>query len=79
MALASPCGILSDEEECGAVFESTAADIGALMRSQRFVSPLPEISVITPAADPQTPTQEVLPAHFHGKLLKEGQFVAKSC
>ncbi|KAF4098144.1 hypothetical protein G5714_020174 [Onychostoma macrolepis] len=58
MALASPCGILSDEEECGAVFESTAADIGALMRSQRFVSPLPEISVITPAADPQTPTQE---------------------
>uniref|UniRef100_A0A671KPL0 Kinesin-like protein n=1 Tax=Sinocyclocheilus anshuiensis TaxID=1608454 RepID=A0A671KPL0_9TELE len=41
MALASPCGILSDEEECGAVFESTAADIGALMmRSQRFVSPL---------------------------------------
>ncbi|XP_016315803.1 kinesin-like protein KIF20A [Sinocyclocheilus anshuiensis] len=59
MALASPCGILSDEEECGAVFESTAADIGALMmRSQRFVSPLPEISVISPAAEPQTPTQE---------------------
>lgn len=56
MALASPCGILSDEDECGAVFESTAADIGALMRSQRFVSPLPEISVITPAADSGTPT-----------------------
>ncbi|XP_050948484.1 kinesin-like protein KIF20A [Labeo rohita] len=61
MALASPCGILSDEEECGAVFESTAADIGALMRSQRFVSPLPEISVITPAADSRTPTQETKP------------------
>ncbi len=55
MALASPCGILSDDEECGAVFESTAADL----RSQRFVSPLPEISVITCAADPQTPTHEV--------------------
>ncbi|XP_043077329.1 kinesin-like protein KIF20A [Puntigrus tetrazona] len=59
MALASPCGVLSDEEECGAVFESTAADIGALMRSKRFVSPsLPEISVISPGADPQTPTRE---------------------
>lgn len=59
MALASPCGVLSDEDECGAVFESTAADIGALLRSRRFVSPLPEISVITPAADSQTPTKEV--------------------
>lgn len=59
MALASPCGVLSDEDECGAVFESTAADIGALLRCQRFVSPLPEISVITPAADSQTPTKEV--------------------
>ncbi|XP_073680893.1 kinesin-like protein KIF20A [Garra rufa] len=60
MALASPCGILSDEDECRAVFESTAADIGAFMKSQRFVSPLPDISVITPAADPQTPTQELV-------------------
>ncbi|XP_048023030.1 kinesin-like protein KIF20A isoform X1 [Megalobrama amblycephala] len=58
MALASPCGVLSDEDECGAVFESTAADIGALLRSRRFVSTLPEISVITPAADSQTPTKE---------------------
>ncbi|XP_056302804.1 kinesin-like protein KIF20A [Danio aesculapii] len=60
MALASPCGILSDEEECGAVFESTAADVVGLMRSQRFVSPLPEISVITPAADSLTPTKELV-------------------
>lgn len=59
MALASPCGILSDEDECGAVFESTAADVGALLRSQRFVSPLQEISVITPAADLRSPVQEV--------------------
>uniref|UniRef100_A0A673I0E1 Kinesin-like protein n=1 Tax=Sinocyclocheilus rhinocerous TaxID=307959 RepID=A0A673I0E1_9TELE len=59
MALASPCGLLSDEDECGAVFESTAADIGAVVRSQRFVSVLPEISVISPAADPRTPTQEI--------------------
>ncbi|XP_051960808.1 kinesin-like protein KIF20A [Xyrauchen texanus] len=58
LALASPCGVLSDEEECGAVFESTAADIGGLMRSQRFLSPLPEISVITPAADSITPIKE---------------------
>lgn len=60
MALASPCGILSDEEECGAVFESTAADVVGLMRSQRFLSPLPEISVITPAADSLTPTKELV-------------------
>jgi len=59
MALASPYGVLSDEEECGAVFESTAADIGALMRGPRFASPLPEISVITPAVDSQTPTKQV--------------------
>ncbi|XP_051956065.1 kinesin-like protein KIF20A isoform X2 [Xyrauchen texanus] len=58
MALASPRGVLSDEEGCGAVFESTAADIGGLMISQRFVSPLPEISVITPAADSITPIKE---------------------
>ncbi|XP_051537223.1 kinesin-like protein KIF20A isoform X2 [Myxocyprinus asiaticus] len=58
MALASACGVLSDEEVCGAVFESTAADIGGLMRSQRFVSPLPEISVLTPAADSITPFKE---------------------
>ncbi|XP_073727245.1 kinesin-like protein KIF20A [Misgurnus anguillicaudatus] len=51
LTLASPCGILSDEDECGAVFESTAADIGGLVKSQRFVSHLPEISVIAPAAD----------------------------
>ncbi|XP_056587893.1 kinesin-like protein KIF20A isoform X2 [Triplophysa dalaica] len=57
LTLASPCGILSDDDECGAVFESTAADIGGLMRSQRFVSHLPEISVITPAADTQTPAK----------------------
>lgn len=59
MALTSPCGILSDEEECGAVFESTAADVVGLMRSQRFLSPLPEISVINPAADSLTPNKEV--------------------
>ncbi|TRY59378.1 hypothetical protein DNTS_004288 [Danionella cerebrum] len=57
MALASPCGILSDEEECGAVFESTAAETG-LLSSQRFVSALPEISVITPAADFDIPLKE---------------------
>ncbi|KAA0720397.1 Kinesin-like protein KIF20A [Triplophysa tibetana] len=57
LTLASPCGILSDDDECGAIFESTAADIGGLMRSQRFVSHLPEISVITPAADSQTPAK----------------------
>uniref|UniRef100_A0A8C1VQA9 Kinesin-like protein n=1 Tax=Cyprinus carpio TaxID=7962 RepID=A0A8C1VQA9_CYPCA len=59
MALASPCGLLSDEDECGAVFESTAADIGSVVRSQRFVSVLPEISVISPAADPRAPAQEI--------------------
>ncbi|XP_057216807.1 kinesin-like protein KIF20A isoform X2 [Triplophysa rosa] len=57
LTLASPCGILSDDDECGAVFESTAADIGGLMRSQRFVSHLPEISVITAAADSLTPAK----------------------
>ncbi|XP_067280652.1 kinesin-like protein KIF20A [Pseudorasbora parva] len=70
MALASPCGVLSDEDECGAVFESTAADIGALMRSQRFVSPLPEISVITPAADSQTPTKEIV--QIKGEVSRRG-------
>lgn len=59
MALASPCGLLSDEDECGAVFESTAADIGSVVRSQRFVSVLPEISVISPAADTRAPAQEI--------------------
>lgn len=59
MALASPCGLLSDEDECGAVFESTAADIGSVVRSQHFVSVLPEISVISPAADPRAPAQEI--------------------
>uniref|UniRef100_A0A672LYX5 Kinesin-like protein n=1 Tax=Sinocyclocheilus grahami TaxID=75366 RepID=A0A672LYX5_SINGR len=53
MALASPCGLLSDEDECGAVLESTAADIGAVVRA------LPEISAISPAADPRTPTREI--------------------
>lgn len=59
MALASPCALLSDEEECGAVFESTAADLGSVVRSQRFVSVLPEISVISPGADPRTHPTEI--------------------
>uniref|UniRef100_W5KMB2 Kinesin-like protein n=1 Tax=Astyanax mexicanus TaxID=7994 RepID=W5KMB2_ASTMX len=58
--LRSPGGILSDEEECGAVFESTAADIGGLLHPQRFRAPIQEISVIAPATDPQTPTKEAL-------------------
>ncbi|XP_077052466.1 kinesin-like protein KIF20A [Siphateles boraxobius] len=70
MALASPYGVLSDEEECGAVFESTAADIGALMRCPGFVSPLPEISVITPAADSQTPIKE--PVQIKSDVSRRG-------
>lgn len=57
--LRSPGVVLSDEEECGAVFESTAADIGGLIRSQHFGTPLQEISVIAPAAVPRTPAKVV--------------------
>lgn len=70
MALTSPCGILSDEEECGAVFESTAADVVGLMRSQRFLSPLPEISVINPAADSLTPNKELV--HIKSDISRRG-------
>ncbi|XP_072517517.1 kinesin-like protein KIF20A [Salminus brasiliensis] len=58
--LRSPGGVLSDDEECGAVFESTAADMGGLLRSQRFGAPIQEISVIAPATDPPTPAKEAL-------------------
>ncbi|KAJ8266143.1 hypothetical protein GJAV_G00126400 [Gymnothorax javanicus] len=60
--LASPCGLLSDEEECGAaVFESTAADVGGLMGT-RFPRPtMPEISLISPALEPRTPQTATKP------------------
>ena len=54
-----PGAVLSDEDECGAVFESTAADISGL-HSQRYGVPLQEISVIAPAGDLQIPAKEVL-------------------
>ncbi|XP_028842618.1 kinesin-like protein KIF20A [Denticeps clupeoides] len=49
-ALASPGGVFSDEDECGAVFESTAADLCCAARSRRSAAPTPEVSII-PAAD----------------------------
>ncbi|KAG9335506.1 hypothetical protein JZ751_004530, partial [Albula glossodonta] len=43
LSLASPCGVLSDEEEGGAVvFESTAADLGGLMGSRLHGVTIPE-------------------------------------
>lgn len=54
--LLSPCGVLSDEEECGPVLESTAADLGGLLHPQ---PPLPEISLISPAVEPCTPARKV--------------------
>ncbi|KAG5273588.1 hypothetical protein AALO_G00153140 [Alosa alosa] len=53
--LLSPCGLLSDEDECGAVLESTAADLGSLLRPQ---PPLPEISLIAPTIEPCTPARQ---------------------
>ncbi|XP_063053803.1 kinesin-like protein KIF20A [Engraulis encrasicolus] len=55
-ALLSPsCGVFSDEDECGHVFESTAADLGGLLRPQ---PPLPELSLISPAMEPCTPARK---------------------
>ncbi|XP_066502774.1 kinesin-like protein KIF20A [Hoplias malabaricus] len=64
VAVPSPGAVLSDEEECGAVFESTAADIGGLAAPRRFGAPLQEISVISPPLDPQTPAKEVVQKSF---------------
>ncbi|KAL2093192.1 hypothetical protein ACEWY4_010504 [Coilia grayii] len=54
-ALLSPCGVFSDEDECGPVLESTAADLGGLLRPQ---PPLPELSLISPAVEPCTPARK---------------------
>ncbi|KAJ8362220.1 hypothetical protein AAFF_G00388620 [Aldrovandia affinis] len=60
LSLASPCGVLSDDEEGGAaVFESTAADLGALRGALwRCGAPLPEVSLISPELGPPTPQRE---------------------
>lgn len=54
LALSSPCGLPFDEEEEVAVFESTAAEFGGLVRPR-----LPELSVISPGLDvrPTNPGQ----------------------
>lgn len=55
--LLSPCGVLSDEEECGAILESTAADLGGLLRPPQ--RPLPEISLIGHTIiEPSTPARQ---------------------
>ncbi|XP_030622593.1 kinesin-like protein KIF20A [Chanos chanos] len=59
LTLNSPSGVLSDEEECGAVFESTAADIGGQTPTQHFGGPFSEISVISPASCTQAPARKV--------------------
>ncbi|KAG7484892.1 hypothetical protein MATL_G00055110 [Megalops atlanticus] len=57
--LASPGGVLSDEEEGGAaVFESTAADVAGLMGSRGCGAALPEISLISPGLEPPTPQKQ---------------------
>lgn len=60
LRLASPCGLLSDEDEGGAaVFESTAADVGGLMGARFRAAAMPEISLISPSLEPQTPQRGV--------------------
>ncbi|XP_031420724.1 kinesin-like protein KIF20A isoform X2 [Clupea harengus] len=61
--LLSPCGVLSDEDEYGPVLESTAVDLGALLRPK---APHPEISLISPAIEPCTPARQ-------GKVVVERQ------
>ncbi|KAJ8348315.1 hypothetical protein SKAU_G00269040 [Synaphobranchus kaupii] len=57
--LVSPCCLLSDEEEVGAaVFESTAADVGGLLGTHCRGATIPEISLICPGLEPQTPQRE---------------------
>uniref|UniRef100_A0A8C7WIV7 Kinesin-like protein n=1 Tax=Oncorhynchus mykiss TaxID=8022 RepID=A0A8C7WIV7_ONCMY len=47
LSLASPCGVLSNEEDGMAVFESTAADIGGRLNGVT----LPELSIISPGLE----------------------------
>ncbi|XP_045080390.1 kinesin-like protein KIF20A isoform X2 [Coregonus clupeaformis] len=47
LSMASPCGVLSNEEDGIAVFESTAADIGGRLNGVT----LPEISIISPGLE----------------------------
>ncbi|XP_035377301.1 kinesin-like protein KIF20A isoform X2 [Electrophorus electricus] len=54
----SPGAVFSDEEECSAVFESTAADIGGSVPVPRFGAPLTELSVIIPSTEPKTPAKQ---------------------
>ncbi|XP_076836361.1 kinesin-like protein KIF20A [Brachyhypopomus gauderio] len=54
----SPGAVFSDEDECGAVFESTAADLRGSVRVQLFGAPLPELSVIAPTMELKTPAKE---------------------
>ena len=62
LSMASPCGVLSDEEEGGmAVFESTAADIGGLVGQRLNEVTLPEISIISPGLEPRPSIREVRP------------------
>uniref|UniRef100_A0A4W4DRF2 Kinesin-like protein n=1 Tax=Electrophorus electricus TaxID=8005 RepID=A0A4W4DRF2_ELEEL len=56
----SPGAVFSDEEECSAVFESTAADIGGSVPVPRFGAPLTELSVIIPSTEPKTPAKQVI-------------------
>ncbi|XP_036381534.1 kinesin-like protein KIF20A [Megalops cyprinoides] len=57
--MASPGGVLSDEEDGGAaVFESTAADVAGLMGSRHCGAALPEISLISPGLEPPTPQKQ---------------------
>ncbi|XP_045546048.1 kinesin-like protein KIF20A isoform X1 [Salmo salar] len=59
LSMASPCGVLSDEEEGGmAVFESTAADIGGLVGQRLNEVTLPEISIISPGLEPRPSIRE---------------------
>eukprot|EP00063_Salmo_salar_P076802 XP_014051637.1 PREDICTED: kinesin-like protein KIF20A isoform X1 [Salmo salar] len=47
LSMASPCGVLSNEEDGMAVFESTAADVGGRLNGVT----LPELSIISPGLE----------------------------
>lgn len=61
LSMASPCGVLSNEEDGMAVFESTAADIGGLVGQRLNEVTLPEISIISPGLEPRPSIREVRP------------------
>lgn len=55
LSMASPCGVLSNEEDGMAVFESTAADVGGRLNGVT----LPELSIISPGLEHRPSIREV--------------------